>query len=384
MHSSAVVEEREVALSSAGWRPGRRALAAALVLWIASNIFVTCIAQVATWEGMGTYRRMADLCKWDCLWYSTVVESGYSRGGATQFGEANWVFPPLFPISAYPLHQWLKLSLHGSLVLAGKLELLLAIYAFMLMMSGEAQTTRELFRAGSLVAFNPYIIYAHAGYAEPLYFALIALAFYFAGRKQWLLAGAAGGLSSATRVVGAVFAGAYVVSWLRSSDWRARWRRLDLNAILGLLLCPFGTAQCMLFLYHHMGDALALQHGHVAWGRELRNPLETLWSCLSQTHWPRIWALMMIAAWLATCWLFKLRKFEMGTYMVLALLLATLDAMPGYWGVPRYIWWQPPLLYAIYRMLRRSDAAWLVYTALAAGMAAFMVVEWFSGHNFVV
>lgn len=384
MQSSATLEEREATPLAAGWRPARRALAVAIVLWVASNIFVTCIAQVASWEGIGTYRRMASLCRWDCSWYSTVIEPGYSRGATTAAGEGNWVFPPLFPISAYPLHKWLKQSLAGSFVLAGKLELLLAIYAFMLMLRGEAQTTRELFRAGSLVAFNPYVIYAHAGYAEPLYFALIALAFYFASGKRWILAGVAGGLSSATRVVGAVFAGAYVVSWWRTGDWRAPWRKLDLNAILGLLLCPLGTALFMLYIHYHMGDALAPQHGHVAWGRELRNPLELLWSCLRQAQWPRVWALMMIAAWLGGIWLFKLRKFEMGVYTVLALSLATLDAIPGYWGVPRYVWWQPPLLYAIYRLLRRNDAAWLVYTAFAAGMAAFMVVEWFSGHNFVV
>lgn len=382
MDSSATLEEPKAAQPVAGWRPGTRALAVAFVLWVASNLFVTCIAQVATWEGHADYRRMAALCKWDCLWYLTVIEPGYSTV-TTQAGEGNWVFPPLFPMSAYPLHKWLKLSSYGSLVLASKLELLLAIYAFMLMLTKEAQTTTELFRAGSLVAFNPYVIYAHSGYAEPLYFALIALAFYFADRRRWILAGAAGGLSSATRVVGVVFAGSYVVSWVRAEGWRVSWRKLDLNAVLGLLLCPLGTALVMLYLYHYMGDALALQHGHVAWGRELRNPLQTLWSSLSHQHWQRVWALMMIAAWLVSGWLFKLQKREMGIYMVLALSLATLDAMPGYWGVPRYIWWQPPLLYAIYRLLRRSDAAWLVYTAFATGIAAFMVVEWFSGHSFV-
>jgi len=38
----------------------------------------------------------------------------------------------------------------------------------------------------------------------------------------------------------------------------------------------------------------------------------------------------------------------------------------------------------VYRLLRRSTGAWLIYSAFAGGMAAFMVVEWFSGHNFVI
>lgn len=356
----------------------------ALVLWGASNLFVTAIASVATWSGSASYGRMADLCRWDCTWYASIVEQGYSEAPLSASAEANWVFNPLFPMTAYPLHKWFKLSLRGSVVLAGKLELLLAIYAFMLMLSDETDTTTERYRAGALVAFNPYVIYAHAGYAEPLYFALIALGFYFANRRQWVLAGAAGGLASATRVVGSLFAGSYVVSWLRAEGWRAPWRKLGLNVIVGLLLCPLGTAFFMLYLYHHMGDALALQHGHVAWGRALRNPLDTLWLCLLQPHWTRVWGAMMIAAFLVSAWLFKARKPELGVYLALVLLLAALSPMPGYWGVARYIWWQPPFLYPLYRIVRRSDAAWTAYLALASGMAAFMVVEWFTGHNFVV
>jgi hypothetical protein len=363
---------------------GARIIAIAVVLWVASNIAVGEIAKFAAWEGTGTYRGVADLCKWDCNWYGSVIEPGYLAGGVTSVGEANWVFPPLFPFTAYPLHQWLRLSLPLSLVLASKLGLLLAIYAFMLMFADELQTTADYWRAGLLVAFNPYIVYAHAGYAEPLYFALTALGFYFARRRRWLLAGAAGALSSATRVVGAVFGASYVVSWLKAEGWRVPWRKLDLNVILGLLLCPLGTVLFMLYLQRHIGDALALQHGHVAWGRELRNPFQTLWNCLQQPHWSRLWAEMMIVAWLATGWLFVLRKPELGVYLAAALLLAFLSPIVGYWGVARYIWWQPPFLYAIYRILRRSELAWTIYLAFASGMAAFMVVQWFSGHNFVV
>jgi len=339
---------------------------------------------MASWEGNGSYHRMADLCRWDCSWYGSVLEPGYVGGMVAGAGWANWVFNPLFPITAYPLHNWFRLSLPASLVLASKLELLLAIYAFLLMLDHEMQSTTDLLKAGSLVAFNPYVIYAHAGYAEPLYFAFIALGFFFAHRRQWLLAGTAGGLSSATRVVGVVFAGSYLVAWLRAAGWRA-WRKFDANVIIGLLLCPLGTALFMLYLHHHMGDALALQHGHVAWGREFRNPFQALWDCLLQHHWPRVWAAMMIVAWLATAWLFLLRKPELGVYLAAALLLAFLSPMVGYWGVARYIWWQPPFLYAIWRMLQRSvTVCWTVYLVFASGMAAFMVVGWLTGHNFVV
>jgi len=352
-----------------------------IALWTASNVFTSGIAKLATWEGAANYRHMADFCRWDCNWYASVVQSGYWSTPIKESIAVNWPFYPLFPLSAYVLRESFRLSIPTSLVLAGKLELLFAIYAFMLMFSEELESIEDRVRAASLVAFNPYLIYAHAGYAEPLYFALIALSFYFAKRSKWLAAGSMAGLASATRILGVVFCASYLISAFRKDTSRVLLRNLDLNKIIGLLLCPLGTAFFLLYLYHHTGDALAFEHAHVSWGKVPGNPLHTLVWCFVQTHWPRVWGVMILVAWLASAWLFKLRKPEMGTFLALVDLIA---ASTGYWAVARYIWWQPPFLYAIYRLLRRSSGAWLVYTAFAAGMAAFMVVEWFSGHNFVV
>lgn len=353
----------------------------AVVLWLASNIFVTCVARIGTWEGVASYGHMADLCKWDCSWYGTVLQSGYENIPMRDSAAANWPFHPLFPITAYPLYKWLKLSLPASMVLAGRLELLLAIYAFMLMLCDEAQSTAELFRAGSLVAFNPYLVYAHAGYAEPLYFAVISLGFYFAERRRWIAAGAMGGLASATRFVGLLFSTSYGVLWLKDAARGRQPRKLDMNRVIGLLLCPLGTAAFLLYMYHHTGDALVQQHAQVAWSKVPGNPLHTLRLCLVQRHWPRVWALMAILGLLVSGWLVKLRKAEMGIFLAIAILIPL--SATG-WSMPRYIWWQPPFLYAIYRLLGRNSSAWLVYTAFAAGTASFMVLEWFSGHNFLI
>ena len=356
----------------------------ALVLWIASNVFANSVARISSWQGTIRYFQLSDFCKWDCGFYSSIVETGYWVNPWDDAGGANWVFTPLFPLTAYPLHELLKLPTPQSMVLTSRLELLLAIYAFLLMSMEDVESTADLFRAGSIVAFNPYVIYAHSGYAEPLYFALVALGFYFASRRRWVVAGAAGGLASVARVVGAVFAGSYLIAWLKGHGWRSAWRKLSLNAAIGLLLCPAGIALFMLYLHHHMGDALSVQRGHAAWGRTFAGPLRTLWLSILMGHWSRVWAVMMIAAWLAGAWLFKLRKPELGIFLILVLCVSALSPMQGYWGVARYIWWQPPFLYAIYRLVRRSEAAWLVYFAFASGTSAFMIAEWMTGHNFLV
>jgi hypothetical protein len=384
MHSLEIQDAPTSRLPSSSWRARRKMLAIAVVLWIASNVFVSSIAAMGAWESGSASPPASSLCKWDCLWYGSVVQSGYSK--AVQGDSApNWVFNPLFPITTYPLHAWLKLPIPASMVLTSKLEFLLAIYAFLLMLTPEMHNTRDIVRAGSLVAFNPYVIYAHAGYAEPLYFALIGLGFYFVNRKQWLLAGGAGAFASATRVTGVVFVVPYFIASLRELRLVYGRQRVSLNVVLGLLLCPLGLALIMLYLHRHMGDALALQHGHIAWGRELRNPFRTLWQCLQQHHWPRVWGVMMIAGWLAAGSLLVLRKPELGAFLLAALFLAFVSPMAGYWGVARYIWWQAPFLYAIWRVLQRAETVlWTVYLAFASGMAAFMVLQWVAGHVVVV
>lgn len=371
--SGAVVAQRHF------WRP-HSAIWVALVLWLASNAFVTAISKMATWEGNASYYTMADLCRWDCNWYRTVLQSGYHKEPYTETGEADWGFHPLFPLTAYPLRHVLKLSVPASLVMSSKLALLFAIYGFLLLLSDQTETTGDRFRAGSLVAFNPCLIYAHAGYAEPLYFALLTFAFWLAGRKQWISSGATGAFFSATRLTGFLFSISYAVIWLRDVGWRPRWRKLDPNQLIGLLLCPLGTAIYMLYLYHHVGDALAQVHIHVAWVRLPLSPVNTFWTCITGHHWLRLWGAMIVAGFVASAWLFKLRKPELGIFLALSVLISISG---GAYGIPRYIWWQPPFLYAIYCVLKRHPGGWVVYLAFAAGLASFMVSEWFSGHNFV-
>lgn len=373
--SNAVVAPRQFSRPSA-------AIWVALALWLASNVFVTVFSKMATWEGNASYYSMANLCRWDCGWYGTVLEGGYDKTPQREAGAAaNWPFHPVFPLTAYPFRHWLKLPAGESLVLASKSALLLGIYGFLLMAGERGDTTADRFRAGSLVAFNPYLIYAHAGYAEPLYFALLAFAFYFASRRRWIASGLAGALLSATRLVGFLFSISYAVACLRDVEWRPSWRKLDPNQLLGLLLCPLGTAIYVLYLYHHTGDALAQVHVHVAWVRFPLNPVTTFWTCITGHHWLRVWGVMIVVGLVASAWLFKLRKPELGIFLALSVLISISG---GAYAIPRYIWWQPPFLYAIYCVLKRHATWWVIYAAFAAGMASFMIVEWFSGHNFVV
>jgi len=355
-------------------------ISAAVVLWLASWAFVSAFSNLARWETGAQYDGMASLCRWDCNWYGSVLQSGYSSAPWPGTGDANWLFHPLLPLLAYPFYHWMSIPAAKSLVLVSKGAFLLSIYAFLLMVRSDLSDVADYFRAGALVAFNPYLIYGHAGYSEPLYFAFLCLAFYFAERKQWLLSGSMGTMVSATRMVGFVFAIPYALFALRGVE-RENYPRTLATKFLGLLLCPLGTAAYMLYLYLHTGDALAQEHIHLSWVHfPPQNPFALLLVFLAGQHWARLWGLMCLGALVAAIYLFRLRKPEYGVYLLIAVLLSISG---GLYGLPRYIWWQPPLLYAIYRWMQRHPSWWVPYIVFTSGMAAFMVVEWFSGHGFV-
>ena len=352
-------------------------------MFLVSCLFVYGSGQVAYWTSGAQTGKLADFCQWDCGWYSRLIRDGYDvfpQSGAYK-GFASWAFFPLFPLTTKACQWLLQLDVFTATVLASKFEYFTAILAFLLWMRPHLEGLNEYFFAAALVALNPYLIYGHAGYSEPLYFTLCCLGFWALERQKWILAGILGACLSASRLVGLFFSLAYVIVVLRELGWRYLLKDRSLRILIGLALCPLGLALYALYLYHRAGDALAFVHIQVAWGRAATNPLVVMADSFQLNGWFRVWSVMAAAGLLVSAWLIR-RRPEYGIFLAISILLAMSSGLP--WSFPRYLWWQPPLLYAIFLCLRRSLPAWLIYLALAGGMASFMVLEWFTGHNLVV
>ena len=248
------------------------------------------------------------------------------------------------------------------------------------MLRGKLDDLSEYFIAGGLVAFNPYVVYGHAGYSEALYFALAALAFFLLEQERWIASGLSAALLSATRLVGCVFSLAYLGASLQKLGLRRILREQNTAVLLGQLLCPAGLAVYMFYLYRRVGDALAPVHIQVGWYRSPTNPLHVIADGLERGGWPRIWVLIALAGLAAAIWLLKERRLDLGVYLAAAILIPLSADLTGF---PRYFWWQPPLLYAIFLVLKRHRSWCVFYFAFAAGMASYMIVLWFSGSNAV-
>lgn len=365
------------------WIKSHPEILVSLVLVIASHLFVSTFVKFAHWQFNAPYVKTADLCRWDCGWFRSVLDEGYDVEPyrAALGNGANWGFMPLFPLSALPFHYFLRLPTLLSLVLASKCALYAAILSFLLMVKGNSDSLADTFLAGGLVAFNPYVLYAHVGYSEPLYFALASTSFIFLERKCWILSGTSGALLSATRIVGCVFSVSYLIGAVKDLRFCEISREGKLVILVGLMLCPLGLALYMLYLYFHTGDPLGFIHIQLVWGRTPHSPFSVILSALQHHRWQRVWGLMIIAGFLVIGWLLRKDRPEMAVYLAAAILI---PLCADTWGFARYLWWQPPFLYALFMLLKKHSWAWPIYIAIAGGMASFMVIEWLAGSNRIV
>jgi len=353
------------------------------VAFVVSCCFLYGFGQVAHWTEGAQSTRWTSFCYWDCSWYSSIAGNGYDIVPRKELkNSANWSFFPLFPLTGSACKHLFHLEAHAATVLAAKIEYFTAILAFLLWMGPRLRTVNERFLAGMLVAINPYLIYGHAGYSEPLYFTLICLGFWALERQKWILAGLLGAGISATRIVGVVFVLVYAIVFLREVGLRPTLRDRSLRILTGLALCPLGLSLYSLYLYHHCGDALAFLHLQTAaWHHTIMNPFVSMTYSYRDHGWFRVWTVMGLAGLAVSAWLMR-RHPEYGVFLALTILIPMSQGAP--WGFPRYLWWQPPLLFAIFLALRRSVGASMVYFAFAGGMASFMVIAWFSRTNIVV
>jgi hypothetical protein len=168
-----------------------------------------------------------------------------------------------------------------------------------------------------------------------------------------------------------------VHAWGQGHKVRAgRWREV----LWGLLLLPLGTALFMAYLHALTGDALAFSHVQRAWGRVPQNPLGYVLAGMtgSPINQLRVGMVMMAGAMLL--WLCWRRQWALAAF---TLVCTALPLTTGLWAMPRYIWWQAPVMFVVASGIRRFRLGW-AYLVIGSALSAFMYVSWFAGKAFVV
>lgn len=206
----------------------------------------------------------ADLmCKWDCKWYLTIIQNGYDEHLRSSpkiwKGLANWAFFPLYPyiVKIISFLTQIKANLTG--IILNQLFVLASLVIFYKYLRIYVDELNSRFGV-LLLAFSPFSVYFASLYTEALFLLLSLASFYFMESKRPFLAAICGGLLSATRPLGCMFAIPFFYHQVKNKGLKAKVIAYSLLSISGLLCY-------MLFLQLKTGDFLAFHTVQKGWGR---------------------------------------------------------------------------------------------------------------------
>lgn len=311
------------------------------------------------------------LCRWDCLWYVTLAETGYNHFPAESLLDTgNWAFFPLLPMLVGGLHAltgWVTIRIATALSIGFST---LAIFAAWPLLG---RNLRAYTLYAAFLLCGPFSVYFTTFYTEVLFVLLVNCLLLTLRRSNYLRSGLCAALLSATRIVGVFAVFAIVAQYLLDFRHRgARWRDLPAELwrnpaiVLAVLLAPVGLFAYMAYLRFHMGDALAFSHVQRAWGRITGNPLVFLGQGLTATSndgaWPAVdqWlaaaALAGLAMTVALAWR---RRYPAALFCALCLIM---PMTAGLASMPRFVVALSPLVLLAMELLGRWKSLFIVST----------------------
>ncbi|MEM7521033.1 MAG: hypothetical protein AAF307_08335 [Pseudomonadota bacterium] len=330
---------------------------------------------VVLWHGDAPYF----LCQFDCNWYARIVEEGYMAEPSAhpKRDAANWAFFPLFPLLSGGVNAVLDVGAHTSTILASKLLLLPALWAYLAFQSRAAPEV-PLWMGAWLVALNPAGLYANTGYTETLFLCLTSLGFLAIRADRPLSVGALGALLTATRAVGVGIGLSFTVYALRRvmTDPRANGAKL----IFAGLIIPLGLAAYMIFLHQHVGDALGFSHIQRAWGREIGNPFAVLARGIEGDTYQKWMAGFAIFALLMATFLAVRRELGLAVFLVFVTLL---PLSTGLDSMGRYVMLQAPVLLGLGLLISRYRVLLPLLALMALGYV-LLTYAWLEGRFYVI
>lgn len=197
---------------------------------------------------------------WDTQWYIDIARRGYAWTNPA--GTTPTAFFPLYPLL---IHLGMAVTRRSPLSVALLVSngAFLAALGYLWRLTSWELNPRIAGRTVLYIAVFPTALFFFAGYTESLFLLLTVASFFHLRRKQWLLAGLAGGLASATRVTGVLLLLPFAYEYARAANFNVR--RMVAPGLAGALLIPAGLVAFMAYLGWRVGDALAFTHGQAAW-----------------------------------------------------------------------------------------------------------------------
>jgi len=321
------------------------------------------------------------LFRWDAAWYATIVKHGYSY---TPGAESNVAFFPLLPLLTAGVRGVLRVHLElAGFIVSNAALLASAVLLRRLASLDYPAPSRVPERAVWLLLFCPMTFFYSTMYTESLFLMLSLCVFLLARRREWLGAGIAGALLTATR--GNALLIALPVIW---EVFFARTRRENIDAprqarnrsVGWLWLMPLGLVLYATYLHFHVGDALAFGHAQAAWGRSIQPPWVGIGNALGYPSPYRALVFGSAAVAVAVGMLGYRLRLRLSYQIYAAASILFLLSSSIFHGLPRMLSVIFPLYLAIAAAGERSEDTYLFSLAGSAALMAICVALFVSGY----
>jgi mannosyltransferase PIG-V len=320
--------------------------------------------------------------RWDAGWLLRISREGYDTG------DASAAFFPAYPFAVRAVADVTGASSIVTGILVSNAAFLGALVVLHALTSLEF-SPKVARRTVVIAAFFPTSFFFLAPYSESLFLLAALVSFWAARRGRWLVAGLAGAVAAATRIVGIVLLPALLVEAFfgeRGAERRTRWRRAGCAGLVAL-----GPALYSLGWWLAGSRPLQPLKAQGLWDRMPAFPLATLGkglllavrglSVLRGAYWTADFAFAFLALALLTVAIVRrwLRPSYL-TYAALSLLVPLCDPAPSrpLLSFPRFTIVVFPLFWTI-ALLLPSPRKMAVATALS-GLAyvgiSLLFVNW--------
>lgn len=185
--------------------------------------------------------------QWDAPSFLDIAQHGYCyRPGEREHLMAQL---PFYPLTIWIMH-FLIPNWHAAAVVVSNICATVALAYFFLLVRMDFNVALAR-RAVLFCAIFPTAFFLHIAYSESVFLLLTVAAFYYARRRQWLVAAVLASFATATRLPGAAVLPALVVEYLHQRNFRCRAIRAD-AAFLALI--PLGMVAYLWINYRGFAD----------------------------------------------------------------------------------------------------------------------------------
>lgn len=333
-------------------------------------------------DGVG---RIVDLgCRWDCGWYVAIAKHGYLMGnGAAVAGQTDYAFFPVLPLLMRAVAAITGLGLLEAGLLVTNLcfiATLVYLHRYVLLL-GLSRSTAML--SVALLCIAPQGFVFSAVYTESVFLLLLVAAMFHLRRGDYLCAGIAAALLSATRANGVFFV-VFALAWsIQQFGWRSLlhpWQQAE--AYVPILFAPLGLFIWWGYCWWTTGDAFAqvssVGHG---WGWFGGFFLENIWWYFQGSPESLFWTLSTLCLFAASLLLLRMRIYAEFVLCVAIFVLTwsggvtnsmlryTMILFPIWIAIARYIDGRPVWIAAVVGFLAMFNGLLMVEWTLAKLLA---------------